>query len=125
MLALSSENKVYFWGQHTDFEACTETPKHMNVPDVVDIAVVRGCSVSAFKTIQGKVYFWGYAYGVLIPEPVATEFSSLDALFASLDVPVLLRPLRFDLKLPEVLSEKLRQNFDDEVKHFLFQVYRL
>ena len=115
MLALSAEEKVYFWGRHTESEAIVATPKMIDVPNVTEVGVVRGCSVSAFRTTEGKVYFWGFAYGHLIPEPVVTEFSSLDEVFASLDTAVMLRPLQFDLRLPEVLNEKLRDSFDDEV----------
>lgn len=119
VLALSSEDKAYFWGRHTESEAIVATPQLIDVTNVMEIGVVRGCSVSAFKTTEGKVYFWGFAYGHLIPGPVVTEFSSLDELFASLDTPAVLRPLQFDLRPPEVLSEKLRQSFDDQVKQLL------
>ena len=118
VLALSNK-EVYFWGQHTLNEGGVETPKKLEIPNVVDIGVVRGCSLSAFKTTENKVYFWGFAYGHLIPEPVRTEFSSLEELFASLDTPVMLMPVQSDLKQPESVIEKLRRSFDDQVKHLL------
>ena len=126
MLALSSEEKVYFWGRHTEFEVRVVNPELINVPNVAETGIARGCSVSAFKTTEGKVYFWGFAYDHHMPEPVAKGFSSLDALFASLENPVMLRPLQCNLKLIEVLADRLRQNFDDDVNQFpLFMVYPL
>lgn len=119
MLSLSNEGKVYFWGQHTESEAMVVTPKEIDIRNVLDIGVVRGCSVSAFKTAEGKVYFWGFAYGLRIPEPVATEFGSLDELYASLDTPVMLTPVRLKVQLPEIVTEKLRLSFDDEVNQLL------
>ena len=116
MLALSSEGNIYFWGRHTESEASVRTPKQINVPNVTEVGVVRGCSVSAFKTTAGKVYFWGFAFGHLIPEPVATDYSSVDEFFASLDTPVMFRPVQFDVKPPKIVMEKLRVSFDDQVK---------
>ena len=86
---------------------------------MVDIGVVRGCSMSAFKTTEGKVYFWGFAYGHLLQEPVATKFTSLYALFASLDTPVVFRAAKFNLERPSVLIRKMKLSFDDHVKLFL------
>ena len=90
----------------------------IEVPNVVDIGALGGCTVSAFKTTDGKIYFWGFAYGLLVPEPVATKFTSLSELFASLDVPMLLKPLEFDVREPTL--EKLRLSFDDQVRNYNF-----
>ena len=80
----------------------------------MDIAAICGCSISALKTADGKVYFWGYAYGHLFRDPEPTNFTSLPELFASIDSRVMLQPLKIDVKQPTVV-EKLIQSFDDQV----------
>ena len=80
----------------------------------MDIGATRGCTISALKSTDGKIYFWGFAYGQFTKKPVATQHSSFDELFNSLDPPVMLQPLEFKLKQP-VMLEKLRQSFDDNV----------
>ena len=93
------------------------TAKKIEVPNVVEIGAIRGCDLSAFKTVDGKAYFWGFAYGSLMTDPVVTEFSSLNDLFASLDSPMMLNPVMLDLK-QQVVVEKLARSFDDTVKFF-------
>lgn len=114
MLALSNEKKLYFWGGHAS-EISIGTPLEIGVENVVDIGAVRGCSISAFKTVEGKVYFWGFAYGLVIPDPVATRFSSMEELFASLDTPVMLKSLELNDREP-IMARKFGENFDDKVK---------
>ena len=98
LLALSKEMKLYFWGQHAS-EEIVATPRRMEVSNVESIGATRGCTISAFKTTEGKVYYWGFALGSNILEPVATKYSTMIELFASLDSPVMLGqgPLKFDL----------------------------
>ena len=83
----------------------------------MDIGAVRGCAVSALKTSDGKVLFWGYAYGRLNSDPVATKFTSMEELFASLDTPMMLKPVEFE-HTELTLVEKLKQSFDDKVSWF-------
>ena len=113
ILALSKEMKLYFWGRHAS-EKIVATPKKMEVPNVELVGATRGCSISVFKTTEGKVYYWGFAFGHYISEPVATKFNTLTELFASLDSPVLLEPLKFKLNQP--MTEKLKLVFDDSVR---------
>ena len=89
----------------------------MAIQDVVDIGAIHGCRVSAMMTKEGKVYFWGFAYGLQIPNPVVTEFNSMAELFASLDSPMMLKPLELDVKPTRL--EKLRLSFDDKVSYLL------
>ena len=117
VLALTNANEVYFWGRHAS-EDIIVTPVKIEAQNVVDIAAMNCCTISAFKTAEGKVYFWGFAYGLLIPDPVATNFASMAELFASLDNPVMIEPAKFELNQPRL--EKLRHSFDDEVKYFLY-----
>ena len=111
-LALSNKKELYFWGQQASEESVM-TPKKMKVPNVALIGAIRGCSISAFKTTEGEVYYWGFACGHYISEPVATKYSTMVKLFASLDSPVMLGPLKFDVKQP--MMEKLKLIFDDSV----------
>ena len=113
-LALSNANEVYFWGQHAT-EHRIVAPIKIEMQNVLDIAAINVCSISAFTTNEGKVCFWGSAYGLLIPDPVATKFNSMTELFASLDTPMMLEPVEFDRDEPRL--EKLRESFDDQVKH--------
>ena len=75
----------------------------------------RGCGVSSVQTVEGKVYFWGFAYGHLLPEASLTEFHSMDEVFASLDCPMMLKPVEPELKQP-AFADKLGTSFDDKVK---------
>ena len=113
MLALSKDMKLYFWGQHVS-EQSVVTPRRMEVPNVESIGATRGCSISAFKTTEGKVYYWGHALGHYISEPVATKYSTLIELFASLDSPMMLGPVEFHVNQP--MTEKLKLVFDDSVR---------
>ena len=79
---------------------------------------MRGCTISGLKTTDGKIYFWGYACGQVTKKPVATRYNSFDELFNSLDPPMMLQPLELHLK-QSVVTEKLRQRFDDNVCNFL------
>ena len=115
-LALSNENEAYFWGTHGTGDVF-QTPTKVSVQNVVDIAAANGCYISALKTTQGKVYFWGFAYGIPIPKPVLTNFTSMEELFSSLDTPQMLKPVESDLERPRL--EKLGLGFDDRVKLFL------
>ena len=131
MLALTFTNTVYFWGKHyCHGENRRVTIKQMTeIPNVVDIAAIRGCPVSAFKTAEGKVYFWGFAYGRLIPKPVLTEFGSLPEAFLSLDSPMILKSMEIELK-KEPWVDILRVAFDDvslliKVKAFCEHIYRI
>ena len=74
------------------------TPTKIDIPNIVFIGATRGCTISAFQTAKRKVYFWGVACGHELPHPVPTQFSTINEVFASLDFPVLLEPLVFDLK---------------------------
>ena len=113
MLALTTKNVVYCWGKHCEEENRRVTLKQISeIPNVVDIAEIRGCRVSACRTAEGKVYFWGFAYGHLIPKPVLTEFGSLDEVFLSLDSPMILKFMEIELR-KEVLVDKLKLAFDD------------
>ena len=112
-MALSiNERELYFWGQHA-FEGATVTPKKIEVRNIAFIGATRGCTISAFQTAKRKVYFWGFAHGHDIPDPVLTKFTTMADVFASLDIPVMLEPLVLDLKQP--VTEKLKLNFDDKV----------
>ena len=91
------------------------TPIRIRLRNVVDIGAVRACTISAFRTKKGKVFFCGFSNGHLTPDPVATEFTSMVELFASLDSPAMLEPLEVDVK--QTRMEKLRLNFDDKVSH--------
>ena len=113
VLALSEEMKLYFWGQH-DSEERVVTPTRMEVPNVELIGATRGCSISAFKSMEGKVYYWGFAFGHYISEPAATKYRTLTELFASLDSPMMLGPVKFDLD--QQLTEKMKLVFDDSVR---------
>ena len=113
VLALTTQNEVYFLGQQAT-EQPTVTPTKVEICNVRDIATIRGCSVSSLETMEGKVYFWGFAYGHLIPEPVLTAFSSMDELFASLDSPIMLKPVQPEMQQPTV-TDRLGASFDDEV----------
>ena len=112
-MALSQQNELYFWGRYPSQPHVN--PKKIELANVKDIAAVRGCSVSVAKTTDGKIYFWGFAYGHLIPEPILTTFSSMDEVFASLDSPMMLKPVQPGLRQP-ALGERLGASFDDEVK---------
>ena len=113
MLALSLTNEAYFWGIHYAGSAAGVTPNRIDTQNIVDIGAIRGCSISSFRTLDGKVYFWGFANGHYIPAPVATEFNSMTQLFLSLDTPAMLEPLESDWKEPVV--EKFGLSFDDKV----------
>ena len=89
----------------------------MRVQNVADIATMRGSSISALVTEEGKVFFWGFAYGHLIPEPVATEFTSMADLFASLDSPMMLEPVELGTNVKPSIVDKLRLSFDDKVSY--------
>ena len=113
MLALSKEKMLYFWGQHASEEVVT-TPRRMEVSNVESIGATRGCSISAFKTAEDKVHYWGFALGRYISEPVATKYRTMIELFASLDSPMMLGPIKFDLNRP--MTEKLELIFNDSVR---------
>ena len=113
MLALSNANEVYFWGQHNAGDVPAEIPHRIRAENIVDIGAIRGCQISAFETAGGEVYFWGFAYGHRIPDPVLTRFTSMTDLFLSLDTPILLEPMEFVWKEPTL--EKLGLIFDDKV----------
>ena len=118
MLALSSLNEVYFWGKHHPAERLINPPLRIANENVADIAAIRGCSVSSFITKEGKVHFWGRAYGNWINQPVLTRFTSMADLFASLERPMMLEPLEINVKEPAVV-EKLRNSFNDHVIYFM------
>ena len=113
MLALSNTNEAYFWGEHNVQSTAVVTPNRIDTRNIVDIGAIPGCSISSFQTGDGKVYFWGFANGHLIPDPVATKFTSMTELFLSLDTPAMLEPLETDWKEPVV--EKFGLSFDDKV----------
>ena len=113
---MSHAKEVYFWGKHAS-GICTVTPSKIEKPNIVDIGAVRGCSVSSFKTTEDKIYFWGFAYGLTIPNPVPTKFASMVELFASLDIPMMLKPVEFDVKQP--VLENLMLSFDNAVRLLL------
>ena len=113
-MALSDEGELYFCGGH-DSEQIVMLPRKMLVPNVQVIGATRGCSISAFKTTNGKVYYWGFAFGVHVLEPVATKYSTIVELFASLDSPVMLGSLKFRVNQP--MTEKLKLIFDDSVRY--------
>ena len=97
-------------------------PKKIDVENVVDVGAIRGCSISALRTAEGAVYFWGFAYGHLIPFPAVTKFASMTELFSSLDTPMMLEPIEFDWKQPAL--EKFGLSFDDKVGRFIeCQIY--
>ena len=114
VVALSNANEIYSWGCHGSENSTIVAPVKIAVQNVVDIAAMNGCRISALKTADGQVYFWGYAYGVHISAPAATKFTSMAELFSSLDTPVMLKPVEFNLKQPRL--EKLRLSFNDSVK---------
>ena len=114
-LALSNANEAYAWGNHTT-EKYHPSPRKVAIRDVADIGAIRGCSISALTTNEGKVYFWGFAYGHFIRAPVLTKFDSMTELFASLDSPMMLKPVELDVK-PSI-GDKLRSSFDDKVRTF-------
>ena len=120
-LALSNANEVYFWGSHPA-DRKVVAPVKIRVSNVVDIAAINRCHISALTTSEGKVYFWGYAYGHLISEPVATEFSSMAKVFASLDIPMMLEPVEFELKQQK---PKFRLSLDDQVRYLHLKMYFL
>ena len=111
-MALSHERQLYFWGQHKS-EGPTATPKKIEIPNVSFIGAIRGASISAFQTAKRKVYYWGFTCGHHIPDPVPTKFSTIAEAFASLDSPVMLEPLIFNLKQP--ITDKLKVTLDDKV----------
>ena len=85
--------------------------------NVTTIGATRGSGVSACKTANGKVYFWGSAYGLNISKPSPTRFRTIAEVFASLDSPIMLEPVTFDLAQPftEKLRSKLMSSFDSKV----------
>ena len=89
-------------------------PEMMETSNIASIGASRGCSISAFQTTEGKVYYWGFALGHYTAEPVATKYKTMIELFASLDSPIMLGPLTFDMNQP--MTEKLKLVFDDSVK---------
>ena len=111
-MALSRANEVYFWGSHHSSEGPVEVPIKLAIADVTDIGTLRGSSISGLLTSEGKVYFWGFAFGHLFPAPVVTGFNSIAQLFASFYDP----PMMFEqmIKLPS-LMEELRRGLDDIV----------
>lgn len=114
VLALSYSGELYFWGRH-DSEREIVTPTKIKVSEkVIEIGATQACRISCFKTSNGSVYFWGYAYDQLFPEPLFTRFTSIADFFASRDIPVMLKPLELDLRHPIV--EKLSRSFNDKVK---------
>ena len=116
VLALSNANEVYFWGKQGTGTYIVTPLKVSGAQYVVDIGAMLGSSVGAFKTSEGEVYFWGFAYGHAIPGPVVTEFTSITEVFASLDSPMMLEPLEFNGKHSRL--DKLRQSFDNTVRLF-------
>ena len=64
---------------------------------------------------MGKIYFWGFAHGNFTKDPVATEHSSFDELFRSLDPPMILPPVMEPELNQPIMMEKLRRSFDDSV----------
>ena len=115
---MTNDNTAYFWGQLCAGEGSSVIlPKKIDVPNVVDIKATRGCTVSALKGADERIYFWGFAYGQFTKKPVATKHSSFDELFNSLDPPMMLQPFELHLKQP-VIVDKLRQRFDDNVCNF-------
>ena len=114
-MALSVKGELYFCGRHATEEAVL-TPLKIAVPyDVALIAAIRGCSISAFKTNSGRVYYWGYAFGHHVFEPVATKYEHIIRLFASLDSPMMVGPVRCHVNQP--MTEKLKLIFDDSVSY--------
>ena len=117
-MALSNANEAYFWGKHGS-GASTLTPIKIETQNIMDIGVVRGCRISAFTTAEDKVYFWGFAYGLSIPDPVATEFTSMAELFASLDTPMMLGSVEFHVK--QSVLENLKLAFNDAVSNWVIR----
>ena len=114
-MALSEESELYFWGIHKhDFGDYFATPGWVDVQNVVAIGASRGSSVSACKTMKGKVYYWGSVNGHWVEDPLPTRFKTVAEVFMSLDSPIMLEPLRFDLSRP--IIGKLKLCFDDKVK---------
>ena len=118
VLALSNTNEVYFWGHQRTGKVILTPLKVKQIQNVVDIGAMLGSSVGALQTSEGVVYFWGFAYGQAIPDPVVTEFISMTELFASLDFPIMLEPLEVNGKYSSRL-ERLRQSFDNTVRLFI------
>ena len=116
MLAMSVENRLYFWGEDGSANSIT-VPTEIEMRTVVDIGASRNCSISTAETVDGKVYFWGRAYGLLIPNPVLTKFRTMAEVFASLDTPMMLEPMEFPENEP-IMLDKFRQSFDDQVNLF-------
>ena len=88
----------------------------VEVGNVATLGATRGSSVSACKTTKGKVYYWGVAYGHFTIAPLPTRFRTIAELFKSLDTPIMMEPLTFDLK--QRITEKLKLSFDDKVKQY-------
>ena len=121
-LALTTENEVYLWGTHPT-ENQGVNPKKIGISKVKGIVAIRGCSVSAVETMDGKANFRGFANGHFILEPTLTKFSSTDKVFASLDSPMMLKPVQPELRQP-ALAERLGSNFDEVkciITHYKFQ----
>ena len=111
---MSTANRVYFWGRHDTSEDAIVNPKDIGIESVVDIGAVRGCSVSAFQTSGGDVFFWGFAYGSTFKDPSLTQFTSMEELFACLDIPVMLQPFQLKQR-PPAMVQKFKESFDDKV----------
>ena len=118
VLALSVKNELYFWASTSCGYIATD-PIKITTEKVLDVAATRDCTISAFTTIGCHVFFWGFAYGLHIPDPILTKFATMVELFASLDAPMLLEiTLLEPMENPEnepVRVEKFRQSFDDHV----------
>ena len=94
-LALSNTGEVYFWGEHSQWayeRQIVVAPELVDLRNVVAIGAIRGSNVSACKTANGSVYFWGFAYGHRFEKPSLTRFRTIAEVFASLDSPKMLEP---------------------------------
>ena len=114
MLALSFTGKVYFWGSDGRITKVVAPEEVKMKAKVEDVGALWNCGLSVCKTDGGAVYFWGFHFGKHVMEPRRTEFSTMDDVFASLDIPLMLNPVKFDL-MERNLSEKMELAFDDAV----------
>ena len=113
-LALSHLGKLYFWGDDGRCSSVTVPEEVRFKAKVEDIAALSSCSLSVCKTEDDTVHFWGYHYGTHILRQKKTKFSTMDQVFAALDVPLMLNPLKFDC-LGQPFSEKMELAFNDTV----------
>ena len=113
VLALSHGGSLYFWG-NDGRRVSARVPEGVKITDVDDIAALRGYGLNVCKSRDGNVYFWGCRYGKHFSNPRETRFTTMDEVFASLDVPLLLKPLQFDC-IGQDFSQRMELAFNDAV----------